>query len=569
MKQKFIFFIIFLILLSVVFRSLLLNLSSSLIDWRDYALMVWIMFQNVTNILSLNFQNYFETNAFYPHRYSLLFSDLLLPQSIMSLPFYLLTKNLVLSFNLVFILTFILNYISSFLFWKQIFKKDVLAFFGSILIIFSPFFHIEYSHFQMMSYWPFFFSLYFLYRAQVDNKYLFWILSGVFVAIQFTASVYLSVYLITVILIYSLFSYPGIKNFKKPFIGFGLIFLSFLLLSGVFIKGYFDMRNEHNIKRDLGEYITYSAHLSDYIFSSSINSLIHKSAPINKWNSFDKNGWGGHASFEGFLLLTFGLIGLFVIVKEKKNIAIILKLDRQKGFFISVMMIGLLFSLGPRINFNGTYAHIPTPYSLILKYVPLFEATRVPARWSFLFFLGVTFFALLGLDKISQNKYRNYILCGFFVIFLLEYLPLNIKASVGSYSDDRDLVLKQLCQSEKQVVLELPATHLNAENNIADGLSYITAVQLSSTVHGCYLINGYSGYDMPSILDLSERMDQSIDQNNTGQFISDLRQRDIDLVKFNPDSFPPLRQGNLQNFFDSLENEKELKKIDATIYQVQ
>jgi hypothetical protein len=569
MKQKIIFFFIFLLLLSIVFRSLIFNFSSSLIDWRDYALMVWIMFQNVTNILSLNFYNYFETNAFYPHRYSLLFSDLLLPQSIIFLPFYLLTKNLILSFNLVFILTFILNYISTFLFWKQIFKKSVLAFFGSILFIFSPFFHIEYSHFQMMSYWPFFFSFYFLYRAQVDNKYLFWILSGVFLSIQFTASVYLSVYLITVILIYALFSFTGFKNLKKIFIGFGFIFLAFLLLSGVFIKGYFDMRNEHNIKRDLGEYITYSAHLSDYIFSSSINSIVHKSALLNKWNSFDKNGWGGHASFGGFLLFAAGLIGLFMIVRERKAMSIVLQLDRQKGFFISVMLVGLLFSLGPRINFNGTYAHIPTPYSLILKYVPLFEATRVPARWSFLFFLGFTFFALLGLDKISQSKSRNFILLGFFVIFVLEYLPFNIKASVGSYSDDRDLILKQLCENEKQVVLELPATHLNAENNIADGLSYITAVQLASTVHGCYLINGYSGYDMPSIFELSERMDQSIDQNNTEQFIYELKQRNINIVKFNPDNFPPTRQGNLQKFFDTLENEKELKRIDPTIYQIQ
>ncbi len=569
MKQRIIFFIIFLILFSIIFRSLLVNISSALIDWRDYALMVWIMFQNVNNILSFNFQNYFETNAFYPHRFSLLFSDLLLPQSILSLPLYLITRNLILSFNLVFIITFILNYISSFIFWKQIFKKDVLAFFGSLMIIFSPFFHIEYSHFQMLSFWPFFFSLYFLFKAEMGHKYLYSVLSGVFVAIQFTASVYLSVYLITVIIIYSLFSSLGKNNFKKSLLIFNLVLITFLLLSGVFIKGYFDMRNEHNIKRDLGEYITYSAHLSDYIFTSSINSIVHKSALFDKWNSFDKNGWGGHASFPGFLLFTAGLIGIFVIVKDKKTISLLLKLDLQKAFFLSVILLGLLFSLGPRVNFNGQYAHIPTPYTLVLKYVPLVEATRVPARWSFLFFLGITFFALLGLDKISHNKFRNYILSGFFVIFVLEYIPLNIPAPVQSYSDDRDLVLKQICDNQKQVVLELPVTHLNAENNIADGLSYITSVQLASTIHGCYLVNGYSGYDVPAIMDLSQRLDQSIDQNNIGQFISDLKQRNVDIVKFNPDSFPPLRQGSLQKLFDTLENTKELKKIDPTIYQVQ
>lgn len=567
MKQKVIFFLIFLLLFSLVFRSLILNVSFALVDWRDYALMVWIMFQNISNILSLNFSNYFETNAFYPNKYSLLFSDLLLPQSILSLPFYLITRNLILSFNLVFILTFILNYLSTFIFWKQIFKKNILAFLGSLLIIFSPFFHLENSHFQMMSYWPFFFSLYFLFKTSQKRRYLNSLLSGLFLAIQFTASVYLSVYLLVVIVLYYLFNLSR-KTLKPSSINLLITFLTFFILSGVFINGYFEMKREYNVKRDLGEYITYSAHLSDYIFTSPINSIIHKSPLLEKWNSFDKNKWGGHSSFPGILILVTALIGIFILVRTKGGTSFNIKLDRQKALFLSIMLLGLIFSLGPRINFNGQYAHIPMPYTLALKFIPLVEATRVPARWSFLFFLGVTFFSLVGIDRLTKNRYRNTVLAFCFLLFFLEYIPLNLKATTESYTDYRTAMLKDLCEGKKQVLIELPVTHLDADNDIASGLSYITRSQLASTEHKCLMVNGYSGYDLPSILNLSQKVNASIDQNNPEQLLSLMKQHDVDLVKFNPDHFPQGRQAALQNFYNSLEKSPGFLKIDQTIYKI-
>lgn len=568
MRQKLFYFAIFLILFGVVFRSLLLNLSAALIDWRDYALMVWIMFQNMSKIMTFNFHNYFDTNAFYPHHYSLLFSDLLLPQSVLSLPFYLLTNNLVLSFNLVFIITFILNYISTFLFWKQIFKKDSLAFLGSLLIIFSPFFHLENSHFQMMSYWPFFFSLYFLVRANTGNRNLFFFLSGLFVAIQFIASVYLSVYLIFTIALYSFFNFWNLKDLKKNFTGGFILCVTFLTLSGFFIKGYLDMKYEYNFKRDLGEYITYSASLSDYIFTSSVNSIVHRSFLMKKWNGFDKNGWGGHASFPGFLILITALTGIFSIIKDKKELLLKLKIDKQKGFFITIMLLGFIFSLGPRLNFNGQYAYIPLPYTLVLKFVPLSEATRVPSRWSFLFFFGIIFFAVLGLNKISGSKYRNYILTGFFLIFLLEYLPLNMPSSIESYTDNRDEILKQLCLSGKEVVLELPVTHLSADSNIADGLSYITKRQLASTFNNCRIVNGYSGYDIPDNFELSDKLEAAIELNDVDKFVYELKHQNITIVKFNPDHFNPPKQAKLYTFLKLLDSSKQLRKIDPTIFSV-
>lgn len=564
----FTFFLLFLVILAFVFRSLLLNFSTDLPDWRDYALVIWIIYENIQHIISLDFSNFFNSNAFYPNPYTLLFADTFLPQSIIVLPFFAVSKNLILSFNLVFILTFILNYLSNFIFWKLLFKKDYLAFSGAIFVVFSPFFHLELSHFQMMSYWPFFFSLYFLFQPTDQRRYLNSILAGIFLSLQFLAGVYLSIYLLTTIMIFYLIKFFDKKYLKKTLISVFVVLITFFLICGVFIKGYFDMKSYYHIQRDLKEYVVYSASLSDYIFTSSINSLLYNSKILDKWNSFDKNGWGGHASFPGIGLFFLGALGIFIFTKDKKTISLILKLDKQKAFFLLITLTGFVFSLGPRLNFNGTYAHIPLPFTVALKLIPIFESVRVSARWYFLFIFGLTFFALIGLQKYSQNKHKNLVLIGCFLIFVLELIPFNLKTESQNYIDGRSQILKKLCADKKQVVLELPVTHLDADINIADGLSYITKTQLASTYHKCYLVNGYSGYDLPENLDLANKLNQAIDNNDSVQFLSELRRRNINIVKFNPNHFIPLRQPNLDKFLQSLDKTNELRKIDTTIYSI-
>ena len=543
-------------------------MSQSLVDWRDYALMVWIIFQNADKILSLNFQDYFTTTSFYPNSYSLLFSDLLLPQAILFIPFYLVTKNLILSFNVIFLLTFVLNYISAFLFWKVIFKKNFLAFLGSLLVIFSPFFHIEYSHFQMLSFWPFFFSLYFLFKEDSGRKYLNAFLTGLFLSLQFLASVYLSFYLLTFISLVFLIRIVKRQEIKTSLVKALVVGITFILICGVFIKGYIDMRNTYNVKRNIEEYISYSANLSDYIFSRPIDSVIHNLPIVERWNAQNKSHWIGQAAFPGFLIFVLSIVGLFIFKKDKKSIWFILNLDDQKVLFLLVTIIGFIFSLGPRLVFNGTYAHIPLPYSLVLKFVPMFESIRVSARWSFLFYLGLIFFALLGLNKITNNKYKKYIFAFVFVFMLLEYVPLNIKATADNYLDDRDVMLESLCKNRPEVLLELPVTHLDAENDIALGLSYITKLQLASTHHKCLLFNGYSGYDLPSIIDLSQRTNQFIDAQDANGFYNALKSQNITLFKLNPDRFPTERQANLQKFLEALSRQKNILQIDGTIYRI-
>ncbi len=196
--KKFLFYLfLFTIILGVAFRSLLLNLSTNLVDWRDYAYVTWVINQNISHLKSLDFPNLFNTNAFYPYTQTLFLSDTLLTPSIIGVVFSFFTKNPVLNFNLVFISTFILNYISVYLVWKKIFKNSLISFIGSLAIVFSAFFYIEIGHFQMQNYWPFFLAIFFLIDTDIRKLKLKSLLVGIFLAIQFLASIYLAFFLAT------------------------------------------------------------------------------------------------------------------------------------------------------------------------------------------------------------------------------------------------------------------------------------------------------------------------------------------------------------------------------------
>lgn len=533
-------------------------------DWLDYPFTIWTINQNLDKIKTLNFLNFFNTNSFYPHKMTLLFSDVLLPQSLIALPLSYLFGSPILVFNIVFIITFVLNYLSSYIFWKQIFKKDLIAFFGSLFIVFSVYTHYLLVHFQMLCFWPYFLSLYFLFKNEEkkDIKNIFFV--GLFLSVQFLTSSYISIFLIFTIFVYFIlkliFSHLNRETFKNLF----LIFFIFALIDGVFIKGYIDVQRHYGIKRDIGEHINYSAHVTDYLFSTHIKSAVHQSSLLTRWNSFDKHRNGENMGFPGFLLIGLSLLGLFKVIKSKTEYRVGLELASDELFFFTLAIAGLLFSFGPRLNFNGSYVHIPSIYALFIK-IPPFNLVRSLARWGFIFYFGLAYFALSFLDRIKKREIFFLI----FIFFILEYLPFNLQAHKEEYLNSQYTLLKNICKREKKVLLELPVTHFSAGKNIIDGLNYISKVQLAGVYHKCYLVNGYSGFDIPTLQLLQGKVDFFLDQMDINEFTSLIKKNGINIVKFNPEAAPKDRADSYLKFMKVLNTNLNFKKISQSAFEIE
>jgi hypothetical protein len=523
-KSNLFFFTVFLVLLGFTFRSLLSNISSNLPDWYDYPYLVWIIDSNLDKFVSFDFSNLFNTNILYPHPNNLLLTDTLFTQSILGLPARVFTQNPILTFNLIFLITFAINYISSFMLWKTIFKKESLAFLGALLTAFSPFFHAEGGHFQLQSYWPSFFALYFLINAPKSKNYRHLIICGLFVVLQFLASVYLAVFLIGAIFAYYL-AYAFInRKFVTPLKKLSIIIVSFTIIASPVIIGYLNVNKQFQVERNYSEYVFYSAHLSDYLFSGGYKSLIHTSQILGKWNSFNHHSIGSIALFPGFILTILGLLGILRGLKRPKTIDL---------FFFLLICVGIIFSFGPRVNFNGNYAAIPLPYHFLIKYIPIFEVIRAPARWMFLAYIGFTYFSL---KFLYQKQISKILFVGLTVLVILEYLPVNIKSHSEDYIRPKDETLKEMCLVEpKPVILEIPVTHFDAGDNILEGLNYITKTILVSGYHKCNLINGYGSYDLPSVATLTNSLyDAALNKDSEG-FLSLIESSGAQYIVVNED----------------------------------
>ncbi len=562
-------FIIFILLLGFVFRKLLLGIHDSLLGWYDYPYIIWILYENIAKIKLYSFGNFFDTNILFPYSHNtLLLADTFIPQSLIALPLTYFTNNRILVFNIVILVTVVLNYFSLLKFWGLWFKSNLAIWMAAIFFLFGPYFYLNFGNFQMVCYWPFFWSFYFfiLLGRNVKRQWINLLLAVFFLSLQFLASVYLAVFLLFCMLLYS-----AISSWKK---GFRLI-LNFIIVTTLFgivcspvIKGYMDTKKIFNFKRDYRDFIVYSANLSDYVFTTGAPTLENNVPIVAKWNSFDYNR-GTRANFPGMVLFLCSLMGILYIKREKDLQYLGFSLSKRELFFLLLGISGFVFSLGPRLNFNGNYAQIPLPYLLILK-LPFLESIRGLSRWSFLFYFAITFFAIFFIfEKLKLSKNMRMVICGvIFCLFLFENLPVNFNAYRDTYTDQSYQYLKKACENSDAVVLEIPYSHMVAVNGgLLGGLSYMTKFQLASLDYSCPLVNGYSGYDLPEKMDFYNRLHLEVLKNNWIGFskILDELKRPV-LLKVNLSHVDKLSLEQYQLFFTKKDAKNHVKEVYPGIW---
>lgn len=517
-----------------IFRSLLFNLSTNLLDWNDYALYVWIINQTGENLRNLNFQGFFNTSIFYPFEGSLLFSDLFFPQSILAAVLQYFIPNPVLIFNIIFFLTIFLNVLASIFFWKNFLSSRLILFFATLTTAYSPFIFLNVGHFQIFSIWPMFFALAFLFRNDITRRN--GIMVGFWTAVQFLVGVYYAIFLLFAAGVWYLFRYLEQRADKKKVIDLikhlSFTVVTFFMLSGFFIFKYIQVQQAYHISRFYWEYVVYAAHLTDYIFVP-YDSLISSTSYISRWNAFDQH-FGNSAGFPGLILLTLGLMGFFFYQVKRGEKSIDFPVSFYRLYFVFLMVCGFIFSLGPRLSINGTYIGIPLPYDLILKLVPFFGPIRADARWSFFFYFGLAYFALMGLQKLVKKFGReSSVIIVLSVLYIFEIIPIVKPTESKNYYNAVYSNVSPLCRKQPQVILEYPLTQDKKGANIITNLTYKTQMVLATIHHKCKIINGYSGYDPLDYQRYENELYAVVTARDEKEFWRLIGQRNINIFKLN------------------------------------
>lgn len=523
--KKVVIFLIPIFFILFFWKNTLLHLTTHLYDWHDVPFVIWVIQNNIKHIAAFDLIYHTETNAMYPFPLSLSFTDHMYFPSIIAYFFSLFTSNPILQFNLLAIINHVLLYVSFYLlagrFTKNFWTRIITAFF----ISFSPYMFTQMGHFQMLFFWPLLLSLYFLLHPNRQVHHL--ILSGLFLGWQFMSSLYTGYMGVAIFLLYYFLRlifpllFPEgqtskkdiIKN-KKEFIynfytkwdergirdrlrtlsEIAIIFITFIITCEPMIEAYLQMQNLYKPIIDQGQYVTYSAHITDYLFPPSQNSFFYHF--MGWWRNFNGHSFGESAAFIGFIPLLL-LISWFFIYKRKKE-------NHSKWLFVwSVLIIifSFVFSLGPRLNINGKYLITPLPYMLIFKTVPFIGVMRALARWYLPLTIAITILLIPAIDLLQKTIHNPFIKKYFFLLLflglLIEFYPAPFSASKETWWTKSYSAVKSICQTDPSAMLEYPFDYRAQDKTISKDLNYKTKILLSSTQHNCDILSGFSGYVPP------------------------------------------------------------------------
>lgn len=361
-------------------------------EWWDPLLNMWTMAWDTTTLLHAP-THLWQAQILYPNSRSLSFSENLLGESILFAPFFLLTHNPVLAYNITFYLTFLLCGINMYIMARHYTGKPFAAFVAALIYAFAPYRvgQIDHIHIVAGEWMP----LAFLYLdlSLEQGRWRPWILFALFYLLQLLSSIYYGIFLSYALLAFVLFRYakPFVAQLRsnkgaylksilsrsvRPIIILGVMGLFLAILMAPYIATL-----RHGFSRSLDQTERYDATLKDFGFAVPFNWLYG----INNYKGQIIPLDSEHYLFLGLVTLALALLGVILIYRRK--------LTTLRPYMWTGLIV-LLFAFGPRLHYalpggSPYYApptsppvppNIPMPWMLAYYVLPGFAGLRVPAR---------------------------------------------------------------------------------------------------------------------------------------------------------------------------------------------
>ncbi len=482
-------FAIFFALVLVMTNSLALHLASAVEDQQDALLNTWIIAW-VGHALITDPLNLFNANIFYPYSNTLAFSETMLPQGILALPFNLAFDNTVLGYNLVLLFSFFLAAYAMYLFVFDLTHSRPAAIIAGTIFSFNPYNLGNLAQVQLLSFgWMplvlLFLKPVLLGRSEKNFKFCF--LFALFFSLQclssfyyaFLAGITVALNLVVFLLVRRSrgFSFHA-QLFKRLVISTAII----AVLVVPFFLPYLQVQRDLGFERKVAESEPFSASLKLYSEVSPQN-LVYGNFLAPRPQIFS-GGYPQDNLFPGLIALALAIIG---IVATK---------NRERWFYFLLLAFAFLLSLGPRLYLTPTQpTNLTLPYRWLYDFFPLMRAFRAPVRFDALVIFALGVLAGIG---VTRFKITNYQLSIAIFLIAFEYLALPAAqiTAVPVWSEIPEYV-RWLAKQPPGVVLELPMI-------ASDPLDLTT--QYLSTYHWHPTPDGYSGFNPKSREEIADNM---------------------------------------------------------------
>lgn len=561
MTRNILALLLFILLTLFMTYPLFLHMHEAVEEPGDSLFIAWTVGWDI-NALLRDPLNIFHANVFYPHKYTLAYSEHMIGVSLLALPVWFFINNYLFVYNLMILLSFILCGFGGYILIYYLTRNAISGIAGGIIFAFCPYRFSQLGHLHVLTSQWMPFCLLFLHRITEtrQRRILWYLLFGFFLFLQFLSSGHNGLYLSIAVGLFFLYFWKELKFY--PWLAAGIVFI--LLVP--FYYPYVYLGREFGFVRQPQEFELFSPQLSSYLAVSGKNLLYGRflsrfcrpeavmfpgvlALIFAFWGRIPKirfrkkrTSWVKKIInvliiadiliimaiiFTGGLDLKKTILGMRLKVSDfsrpvyillflfflkmafnrkdvKRKIIDILKkitADRTtERFYWVLTILTFLLSFGPVIRAMDKDI-IWGPYSLLYNFVPGFNGIRASGRLYNIFILALSVLAGFGVKRLFLSvKRMRYLLWGIPFILAAEYvsIPFNLLCRIGT---NPPYVYKWLeRQPDDFAVLEYPMP------DWYDKLPHEIECMYWSLYHKKKIVNGYSGYSPPSYWPMADRM---------------------------------------------------------------
>jgi hypothetical protein len=593
-----------------------LELGSAVLDLGDPLLNSWIWSWQVYSLSHLGEVGFFDTNIFYPHRNTLAYSELLLPQLVIAAPAIWASGNPVLAHNLVLLASFVATAMATYLLALYWTGNRPASFTAGLILAFCPFMFNHLAHVQLILAAGIPLAFLFLHRFLDRGRTVDATLFALFFSLQALANTYYAVYL-------SLFAglYLAAQVSRRRLWKQRRFWLQSLLIAGIvaalvwpFYWHYFQLKQEMGFSR----FLTLPASISSYVATPATNHL---------YGEFTRSLSDSETRlFPGFVALALAAVGLsghlrrsgekrmadrtrapsprrlrwifriidWLIVATAGTMVLLsfgLAVHTQLGpvpFHLesvgnpALILILLLAARGwirhrwPR-NVRAPFLRLDkpalpillvtafvlslgtAPYLFLYRWVPGFDSLRAVTRISVMFMFALALLSAEGLVLLLRrlpSQRRRWVAIVIPALILIEYFSAPIPLVSAPQPSEFPAVYRWLADREDDPVFIAYPLHLRDERLRV----------YYSTQHRRNMVNGYSGFFPPLYKELRSK----------GRFfprqdaVDDLQRLGVDLVFVDLEARREKRRNRIRSTLDEMHGLERIATFENTlVYQIQ
>src|SRR5438876_5333665 len=294
-------------------------------EWWDPLLNMWTLSWDTRTLLH-DPTHLWQAQLLYPNNLSLSFSENLLGETIIYAPFFLITHNPVLSYNITFYLTLLLCGTNMYIMARYYTGKPLAAFVAALIYAFAPYRLAQIDHIHILAgEWM---PLAFLYLdlALEQGRWRHWSLFALFYLLQLLSSVYYGIFLAYTLLAFVIIRYARpfvaqLRSRKGAYLKYlvarsmrPVIVLATMLSILVILMAPYLASLQSGFSRSLSQAAGYAAFVRDFIFAVPFNWLYGVSYYNGTLLPYDSE----HYLFLGLTTMLLAALGIILVLRQKQ-----------------------------------------------------------------------------------------------------------------------------------------------------------------------------------------------------------------------------------------------------------